>query len=81
MVTSAEQTGSSQVSVLEIYATQIRPVENGITKVKAAETYPSIVIKLSSLTKKFSEVDKGKARAKVMQYTPLVPSRLAFKKP
>ena len=81
MVTSADQTGASQVSALEIYATQIRSVENCIAKIKAAKGYTSIMIKLSSLSKNVSEVDKREARTKIMQFTPLVPSRLAFKKP
>lgn len=80
-MTSAEQTGSSQVSLLKIYVTQIRPVENCITKVKPAKRYPSVLIKLTSLSKYLGEVDEREARAEVMQLTPLVPSRFAFKNP
>ena len=78
MMTSAGQMRASQTSPLKIYSTEIRSMEICITKIKAVERDPSIMIKLSGLSKYVSEVDKGETGATIIRFTPLVPSGLAL---
>ena len=51
-------------------------MEIRMAKIKSVERDASIVIKLSGLLKYFSEVNRRETGAKIMQFTPLIPSGL-----
>ena len=66
MMTGADQTGSFQVSPLEIYLAEIRSMEICMAEIKSVERDPSIMIKLSGLSKHVKKVNGREAGAKVI---------------